>query len=147
MSERLAAGSPSAADLPEAGPAARLSLLEPALWQVLQASQTLQAAAEAWLMLQAPMLTAPRACVLVPGTSVGLAPLAVFPPQTECEAGLRETAEAALQQNRPVVQAMADDGSALGKASPGSGAWIALPLALDGERFAVTAFAIASQDK
>ncbi|GEO98821.1 efflux RND transporter periplasmic adaptor subunit [Methylobacterium haplocladii] len=133
MSERLAAEIASTA-----GPAARLPLVEPALWQVLQTAQTLQAAAEAWLMLQAPMLGAPRASVLIPGTSVGLAPIAVYPIQTECEVGLRETAEAALRENRPVVQAMEDGGS---------GAWIALPVALDGERFAVTAFAIEGRDK
>ncbi|GJE56844.1 MULTISPECIES: efflux RND transporter periplasmic adaptor subunit [Methylobacterium] len=133
MSERLAAEIASTA-----GPAARLPLVEPALWQVLQTAQTLQAAAEAWLMLQAPMLGAPRACVLIPGTSVGLAPIAVFPIQTECEVGLRETAEAALRENRPVVQAMEESGT---------GAWIALPVVLDGERFAVTAFAIEGRDK
>ncbi|CAO4167014.1 Diguanylate phosphodiesterase [Methylorubrum populi] len=142
MTERLAAEGASASS-----PAARLSLLEPALWQVLQTSQTLQAAAEAWLALQAPMLGAPRACVLLPGTSVGLAPLAVFPAQSECEMGLRETAEAALRENRPVVQAMADQDVLPGASPPGMGAWIALPLTLDGTPFAVTAFALDSRDR
>ncbi|GLS43620.1 HlyD family efflux transporter periplasmic adaptor subunit [Methylobacterium brachythecii] len=133
MSEPLAVEIPSGA-----GSAARLSLLEPALWQALQYSQTLQAAVEAWLALQAPMLPATSGCVLVPGTSVGLAPLAVFPAQTEAEIGLRETAEAALRENRPVVQAMEQGGF---------GAWIAMPLVIDGAPFAVASFAIASQDK
>lgn len=133
MSEHLAVELPSAT-----GPAARLSLLEPALWQVLHSSQTLQAAVEAWLALQAPMLPASRGCVMIPGTAVGLAPLAVFPAQTEPEIGLRDAAEAALRENRPVVQAMEQGGF---------GAWIALPLVIDGIPFAVASFAIDSQDK
>ncbi|CAO4154152.1 efflux RND transporter periplasmic adaptor subunit [Methylorubrum aminovorans] len=147
MSERLAVEGFSATGLSAAGSAARLSLLEPALWQVLRTAQTLQAAAEAWLTLQAPMLGAPRACVLLPGTSVGLAPLAVFPAQSECEAGLRETAEAALRENRPVVQAMAETGPLPGAPPQVSGAWIALPLALDDACFAVAGFALDSLDK
>ena len=62
MSERLAAEMPAAAQ-----PDGRLSVLEPALWQRLQAADTLAEAAKAWLTLQVRMLPAATGgCVLAP---------------------------------------------------------------------------------
>ncbi|MDR7040683.1 multidrug resistance efflux pump, partial [Methylobacterium sp. BE186] len=125
MSERGAAGIP-------AEPEARPSVLEPALWQRLQAAEGLPEAAEAWLALQARWLGASAACLL---QAPGLSPLASLGPDA---AALRAAAAAALDETRPVVQE-AEEGPPR--------AVLALPLSAEGAAFAVAAFALPGRER
>ncbi|MFE1601321.1 efflux RND transporter periplasmic adaptor subunit [Methylobacterium sp. ID0610] len=114
-------------------------VLEPALWQRLQAAATFEAAAAAWLPLQAQLLRGAQAGTVLAGDApAALAPLAVWPAGSRED--LAEAARVAAAEKRPIVQEPASgDGAAL----------VAVPLveAEGGDLFGCAAFRLVARDR
>ncbi|MCJ2038382.1 HlyD family efflux transporter periplasmic adaptor subunit [Methylobacterium sp. J-059] len=128
---------------PTQGAAKRLALLESALWQQLQGARTLVETARSWLAFQGRMLpAASRGLVLVTESTGGLTLLAAWPEGGDRGATdpLRDAAERALREGRPVVQENDHVG-------PGADSRIAVPIAMDGAPFAVACLALTTTDR
>src|SRR5262245_6222098 len=97
----------------ERGAESRVSFLDQALWKHFNDAQTLEEFARAWLAIQCVLLPNVRRAVAVLGEAEEgpFAPVAQWPDDSLNPADFSSVTELALQEQRGVVQALADDGA------------------------------------